>query len=59
MERNGFSHDDAELRLASQMSIREKIRYADFVIDNSGTFEQTKKSVDELWDKKTRRAATQ
>ena len=33
------------------MSIREKIRYADFVIDNSGTFEQTKKSVDELWDK--------
>jgi dephospho-CoA kinase len=51
MERNGLSHDDAELRLASQMSIREKIRYADFVIDNSGTFEQTKKSVDELWDK--------
>jgi dephospho-CoA kinase len=47
MHRDGITREEAEARLRRQMPLREKIPYADFVIDSSGpkenTIEQTRK----------------
>lgn len=51
MNRNGLSLEDAHKRLDSQMPIADKLKYADFVIDNSGTIEETRKKVDAVWEK--------
>lgn len=48
MERNNFSFDEAKSRISSQMSNAEKIKFADFVIDNNGSIENTYKQVDEI-----------
>ncbi len=37
-------------RIRSQMPITEKIRFADFVIDNSGELKQTKRKVKSVWE---------
>lgn len=61
MKRNGYSRKESEDRLNSQMSIDDKIPYADFVINNEGSIKETKKVVDEVWEtlikkeKKTRK----
>ncbi len=36
--------------MKSQLPIDEKAGYADFVIDNEGTLEDTKKQVKEVWE---------
>jgi len=41
MARNGMSEDMAKKRLATQISNEELHKYADVVIDNGGTMEQT------------------
>lgn len=45
VERSGMTADEVEKRLAAQMSDEEKIRRADFVIDNSGPIEATRSQV--------------
>jgi dephospho-CoA kinase len=45
MARDGLSEADARARIASQMSIAEKAKRADYVIDNSGTREETERQV--------------
>ena len=45
MERDGLSDADARARIASQMPIAEKAKLADYVIDNSGTREETERQV--------------
>ena len=50
MKRNGYSSKESEDRLNSQMSIDDKIPYADFVINNEGSIKETKKTVDEVWE---------
>jgi len=50
MARNGISRHDAERRIAAQMSSDEKRRYADFEIDTSGGFEQTRSRVIEVFN---------
>ncbi len=42
MERNNYSENEAMVRIQSQMPLKEKKALADFIIDNSGTLEQTK-----------------
>jgi dephospho-CoA kinase len=51
MARDGISRDEAVSRLKSQLPIDEKVGYADFVIRNEGSLEETRKQVDELWQK--------
>jgi dephospho-CoA kinase len=51
MERDGISKKDAINILNSQMHIDEKIGWADFVINNENSIEETKKQVHDLWDK--------
>lgn len=46
--RNGYSFRQAKNRIASQMTDEQRLRYADAVIDNSGTLENTHRQIDEL-----------
>ena len=49
LKRNGqLTEEDARLRIESQMDREEKVNLADFLIDNSGDLEDTKKQVNEL-----------
>jgi dephospho-CoA kinase len=50
IKRNSYSRREAEERLNSQMAIDDKIPFADFVINNEGTLEETKIIVDNVWD---------
>lgn len=47
--RNGFSREEAISRINSQMPAIEKTRHADYIIDNSGTQEETQNQVNDLW----------
>jgi dephospho-CoA kinase len=49
MARNGHSREEAVNRLASQMPIGEKLAYADIVIRNDGSLEETSRAVAEVW----------
>lgn len=46
MKRDGLSREDAEKRISSQMPPCEKKKYADYLIDTSGSFETTRKQVE-------------
>lgn len=48
-KRNGTSREEALLRLASQMPAREKLKYADYIIDNNGAVEETLARVREVF----------
>ncbi|GMK39029.1 dephospho-CoA kinase [Paenibacillus sp. CCS19] len=50
MNRNGLSAEEAERRIGLQMDIEQKRSMADWVIDNSGTLEETRKQVQQLWE---------
>jgi len=45
----GFTEEDFERRWRKQMPIEEKVKFADFVIDNSGSIEDTKRQVEEVF----------
>ncbi|MBU0651279.1 MAG: dephospho-CoA kinase [Proteobacteria bacterium] len=49
MARDGFSREEAERRLAAQMPIEEKLRWADIVIHNEGSPEETRRTVCTVW----------
>jgi len=48
-ERNGFTRQQAEARLASQMPLEQKARLAKWTIDNSGDLAATRAQVTQLW----------
>jgi len=50
IERNGFSEQEARKIMASQIPPAEKAGYADLVIDNGGSLEQTRARVNEVWE---------
>jgi dephospho-CoA kinase len=47
--RDALSDDEALRRITAQMPIEEKVKQADFVIDNSGSREQTAAQLDYVW----------
>ena len=49
-ERNGFTRQQAEARLASQMPLEQKARLANWTIDNSGDLAATRAQVTQLWN---------
>jgi dephospho-CoA kinase len=49
MARNNLARQDAESRIAAQMTSEEKRRFADFEIDTSGDFEDTRRRVIEVY----------
>lgn len=49
IKRNGFSREEAMDRIESQLSLEEKKRYADVLIDNNGGIERLEKQLREVW----------
>ena len=49
VKRDNISTEEAANILKSQLPIDEKVGYADFVVHNEGTKEQTRKQVEKLW----------
>jgi dephospho-CoA kinase len=54
MQRNGLTKEEAEARIASQMPLEDKKRHARWLIDNSGSLEQTRAQVEKVWQEVTR-----
>lgn len=49
MKRDGITEEEANHRIQSQLPIDEKVGYADFVIHNDKSLEETRKQVEALW----------
>jgi len=45
------ARNEVERRMAAQLPDEEKIKAADYVIDNSGTLENTREQVRQVWEK--------
>ena len=55
MTRNSLSQEEAEKRIAAQLSLREKRKRADVLIDNNGTVEETRHQIRDSLRKLERR----
>lgn len=51
--RTGLSEEEARQRLRAQRPLREKVAEADWVIDNNGSPEETRRQVETLWRRLT------
>ena len=49
ISRDNITEIEIKERLNNQISLNEKIKLADYVIDNSSTTENTKRQVLEIW----------
>ena len=48
-QRDGISKEEAANILKAQVSIDEKVGYADFVIHNEGSLEDTHRQIEAAW----------
>ena len=55
MSRNALSQEEAEKRIAAQLSLREKRKRADVLIDNNGSLEETRQQISNALQKLERR----
>ena len=55
MTRNALSQEEAEKRIAAQLSLQEKRKRADVLIDNNGSLEQTRQQLRDALQKLERR----
>jgi dephospho-CoA kinase len=53
--RGGLTEDEAQRRVAAQAPLAEKLAAADFVIDNGGSADETRRQVRAVWDDLLRR----
>jgi dephospho-CoA kinase len=51
MTRNNFTREQALARINAQMPSQEKLKYADYPIDTSGGFEDTRRQVESLYSR--------
>ncbi len=49
MERNSFTRDQAVARISAQMPSEEKLKYADYPINTSNGFEDTRRQVEKIY----------
>ena len=49
LKEKGYSEKDVRQRLAVQMPLEEKMKRADYVIDNTGSLKKTKEQVKQIW----------
>lgn len=52
--REGLNLEQAQIKLANQISLAEKKQHATWVIENSGTLQETQKQVEKLYQKLTK-----
>lgn len=57
MRRNNLAREDALARITSQLPQSEKLKYADFAVDTSGSFDETRARVVEVYEELRRLAA--
>lgn len=50
MARDGMSRDEAQRRINSQLPLREKVKLADFVIENESSLRQTREKVERIFN---------
>lgn len=50
VERNGLTPEQADARIAAQLTNDERIRHAQVVIENSGTIDELRAKVDAAWE---------
>lgn len=55
MNRNALNQEEAEKRIAAQLSLQEKRRRADVLIDNNGSLEETRQQLRDALQKLERR----
>ena len=55
MNRNALSQEEAEKRIVAQLSLREKRKRADVLIDNNGSLEETRQQIRDALQKLERR----
>ena len=48
MKRNDYTTDEAKQRINAQIPLSEKCKWADFVIDNSGSLQYTREQVGDV-----------
>lgn len=48
MARDGLGREQAEVRIGAQMPLHEKSKFATWIIDNTGTLDNTRRQVDAL-----------
>lgn len=48
MKRNNFSKKEALSRINAQMPLKEKVKFADAVINNDGTLEETEQQLENI-----------
>ncbi len=51
LKKKGMSEEEALKRINAQMDIEEKMKYADFVINNTGSIEDLRKEVEKIYKK--------
>jgi dephospho-CoA kinase len=49
VSRDGLSIEDAKARMAAQMPVQEKVKVADYTIDTSGTFVETRAQIEAIY----------
>ena len=49
IRRNNLSKEEALQRIKSQMPMKEKVKTADYVIDNSNSLNTTREQVEKIW----------
>jgi dephospho-CoA kinase len=57
MRRNGLAREDALARISAQLPQSEKLKHADFAVDTSGSFDETRALVEEVYEELRRLAA--
>ncbi len=54
---SGMDEDDVRARMAAQLPLAERSRYADVIVDNEGSVAELERQVERLWDQLASRAA--
>jgi dephospho-CoA kinase len=49
IKRDGISVDEARRRMAAQLPIEEKLKFADYTIETSGTFKETREQIEGIF----------
>jgi len=49
-ERNGFTREQAQARISAQMSSEEKLKFADYSVNTSNGFEDTRRQIERIYE---------
>ncbi|MDI6821675.1 MAG: dephospho-CoA kinase [Actinomycetota bacterium] len=50
LEEKGLSAEEARARMRAQIPQEQRIKFADYIVENDGTLDELREKVDELWE---------